>query len=353
MGIFRVILALCVVDAHFPGFLPVKLFSGKTSVEIFFMISGFYMALAWPKYSRPRPFYKSRLTRILPPYYAVLFLSIIAFIASGILVGEWGYLRVFFSDGKFVGLTTAGWFAYLTNFTLIFQDVTLFFNTTSIARQEHLPLYLNLILPVSWTIALELYFYALVPWLSTFSNRKLLCLMSASFLLKMTAATFLGLNHDPWDYRFFPFELCLFLAGFLTYRIYSPMHNIFSDWIHANKSVFIVSCCILFAAMATLLKIVPPLCDTAVIIVILVFLLPLLFAATKDSKLDRLLGELSYPIYLLHIPVGWLVIGLLKRTNWSQSSGPFLTGTITIFASIALAHLVLLPLEKFRLRLKN
>jgi peptidoglycan/LPS O-acetylase OafA/YrhL len=113
------------------------------------------------------------------------------------------------------------------------------------------------------------------------------------------------------------------------------------------------SCCVLFAATVALCEIVPPPYDTAVIILILAFSLPLLFAATKTSALDRRIGELSYPIYLLHIPVGWLVIGLLKRTNWSQMSGPFLTGAITILASVALTRLVLMPLEKFRLRLKH
>jgi peptidoglycan/LPS O-acetylase OafA/YrhL len=32
-------------------------------------------------------------------------------------------------------------------------------------------------------------------------------------------------------------------------------------------------------------------------------LLPFLFAATKDIKIDRMIGELSYPIYLVHIAV--------------------------------------------------
>ena len=224
MGILRVILAVCVLDAHFPGLLPFRLFSGKTAVECFFMISGYYMALAYPKYTKPRLFYESRLTRILPPYYLVIIVSLGIFVASGFAVGEWGYLRALFTEGKFTGAGLTGWLAWVTNFTLVFQDVFLFLgsdhNLNSGNASTVVPLHAYLLLPVSWTIALELYFYILVPWLSSLRNRTLLGLLLLSLFLKI-GGTLYGLSHDPWDYRFFPFELCLFLAGFLIYRISS------------------------------------------------------------------------------------------------------------------------------------
>ena len=42
---------------------------------------------------------------------------------------------------------------------------------------------------------------------------------------------------------------------------------------------------------------------------------PLLFAVTKDSPLDRWIGELSYPLYLLHEVVFFAVEPLLRRLS--------------------------------------
>jgi peptidoglycan/LPS O-acetylase OafA/YrhL len=40
-----------------------------------------------------------------------------------------------------------------------------------------------------------------------------------------------------------------------------------------------------------------------------------LFQNSKNSKLDGYIGELSYPIYILHLPVLWAVEMYIKPPN--------------------------------------
>jgi len=79
MGTFRFLLALGVLVSHvgpIPHFYPP---SGTTSVQAFFVVSGFYMALVLTeKYTRPNQislFLTNRFLRIYPPYLLILFIS--------------------------------------------------------------------------------------------------------------------------------------------------------------------------------------------------------------------------------------------------------------------------------------
>jgi peptidoglycan/LPS O-acetylase OafA/YrhL len=56
-------------------------------------------------------------------------------------------------------------------------------------------------------------------------------------------------------------------------------------------------------------------------IAVLVVGLPVLFERTKDIRLDRYLGELSYPLYISHLLVLWLALLLaptLSATRLGQ-----------------------------------
>jgi peptidoglycan/LPS O-acetylase OafA/YrhL len=78
MGLIRVLLALAVVTTHSKvlfGLGFTGLVYGKNAVEMFYTISGFYMALILnEKYTGPgsyRTFVKSRFFRIYPAYAVV------------------------------------------------------------------------------------------------------------------------------------------------------------------------------------------------------------------------------------------------------------------------------------------
>ena len=59
--------------------------------------------------------------------------------------------------------------------------------------------------------------------------------------------------------------------------------------------------------------------DTFKYIIYFLFIvfLPLLFVQTKDNKVDRYIGELSYPVYIVHIFVILFVSKIANDTNLS------------------------------------
>jgi peptidoglycan/LPS O-acetylase OafA/YrhL len=153
-----------------------------------------------------------------------------------------------------------------------------------------------------------------------------------------------GLNLDPWNYRFFPFELMYFLAGSLSYIIYKKFieNNKLPKYVYL--SVFIGM--VLFTTLASFihLKSIGPLYCLFVFIAI-----PFLFKFTKKFKFDRFIGELSYPIYLTHILILNLVrtAGITKYQNIATIIG-------SIIISIILVKLVGDRLENLRQgRVKN
>jgi peptidoglycan/LPS O-acetylase OafA/YrhL len=68
------------------------------------------------------------------------------------------------------------------------------------------------------------------------------------------------------------------------------------------------------------------------------------FSLTRANRVDRYLGELSYPVYLSHL----LVISVALYSGWS---GPWLAGLIFVMvaaASILLHEAVQKPVDRYR-----
>jgi peptidoglycan/LPS O-acetylase OafA/YrhL len=79
-----------------------------------------------------------------------------------------------------------------------------------------------------------------------------------------------------------------------------------------------------------------------ILAVILYFTLPAVFEFTKDSRIDRNIGEFSYPIYLTHIMVGYFFEPAQRL--WDG----MLLLVLSIAASAPLVYFVELPLERWR-----
>lgn len=273
MGILRTFLALCIVGVHTEPFLSLGPSAGILPVRCFYVISGFYMALVLTeKYSSALPFYKARLLRLLPMYWAALGITI----ALGYTRGFWDVPTAY--DRIPVGV------AILTTFSnalLIGQDWLYFigkgYESTTIVGQ-------------AWTLSLEITFYAIAPLFVRARSATILLTVFGAFLLKQFAAQH-GLWDHPWDYRFFPFELPYFLLGMLAYRFYAFAKP--GAGLGIAVSVGLIAVTTLVEQNTWYFHNLYLACVTIAV--------PFIFAMTKDSKADAVVGELSYPIYITHM----------------------------------------------------
>jgi peptidoglycan/LPS O-acetylase OafA/YrhL len=155
------------------------------------------------------------------------------------------------------------------------------------------------VIPQAWSLSLELMFYALAPWL--LARRPVLVgavLAVGCYAVRIYGARH-GLEGSGFYYRFFPFELGLFMTGTLAYRLYAVLaqRRLMHLWLSAGITIAAV------AAVACW-QYSPFLYSSRLRLLVLAALaLPFLFDLSRRVRADRWLGELSYPIYLIHLPV--------------------------------------------------
>lgn len=325
MGICRFLLAMAVFAEHTPspkGLL--HLTGAKTAVEGFFVISGYLMALiqGQNKYSSRTAFWKSRILRIYPIYWVILVLSLLA----SLLIPEIGKPH----------LKSALEFS-LFNFLLVGLDLIIILALVGGPTSNS-----NIVVPQSWTLSLELYFYMLVPLLNRLKTRLLavLCLgiLSIKFVLYLTT----GLR-DPWSYRFFPLELGFFLWGMLMYRL---------QWKLPRYSEVIFLLIWLFGGIYRLNS--PLLANnwSSMIFPLMLGITLNSFARWDKFNSVKMLGKLSYPFYLIHLLIGSVTVITLNRMNLPLGVWP----TYLLILSLVLAFSYLLvkyvedPIDQIRKR---
>lgn len=342
MGFLRFYLAICVLESHSGNVLSWPVPRGCDAVQMFFVISGFYMGMILTeRYASPSIFYKSRWLRIAAPYYLHVFAIAGLSLLAGFLFSQWLSLSAYVSDE----LTKNGWpgvmFSSVSNLTIIGQDATLFLRdnkggemsfTTDFMAHPY-PLYRYLIIPQCWSVAIELTFYLAAPFLNRLTTRSLVLIVLISFALRF-AAYAVGLDHDPWTYRFFPFELALFVLGILTWRLFRVLRDKFTLNLHVRGYIGlclgIVAGGWAFRWLVWRLGIEFGEPQVSIILVCLwAASVPLIFLATKDSVFDRNLGELSFPIYLNHLFV-ILVIRALPLPQPMAVHAGMLTAAISV-----------------------
>ena len=307
------------------------------------MISGFYMSLVLTgKYRnadtsiRTQDFYVARALKIYPAYWAVL-----AFMCLWTLFERSAIIKHTIE----LGPVYAVW-AVFSNIAIFGQDALLFAKVTdagtvlvdALGRAPvPQPYHLALIAP-AWTLSLELMFYCLAPWFSKRSNSVLVTIIALSGIARF-AAYQSGYDGDPWRYRFFPFELGLFLAGMVAHRIYASGRML--NWAYATGLPVML---VVFATVPDVR--ISHISVIGTLTLLSTFLaLPWVFQWKKDSKIDRIVGELSYPIYLIHLPV------LIVCSKWLSGQNElldfFVILTSVLGASIALEYISVRYLDRW------
>lgn len=253
-------------------------------------------------------------------------------------------------------------FLIFINLAMIGQDIVVFYGIshegslffTTNFYQVSLPAYKFLFVPQAWTLGVELTFYLIAPFLVKFKTRYLVMLLGLSLALRIFFYTQIGLSKDPWNYRFFPFELAFFIAGILSFRFYLRLKETSNNFDYLNKIA-----CLLFFFIISFNFIPASYYIKMIIFYITVCLtLPSLFNQSYNSNIDKKIGAFSYPIYIGH----HLVITLLGTLSnilrlpvqtISPSSFGLLSITLSILFAAMLIHFIETPIDKLRYRTAN
>lgn len=364
MGLLRFILAISVVLSHTGDLFGFTFVGGQLAVQAFYIISGFYMTLILNekyigKNSSYKLFISNRLLRLYPIYWTVLILTILYSLINGIYTQgkslddlsfpDLSYLIHYYNELNIGSLI----FLVFTNIFLFLQDTVMFLGLNLQSGNlfftpnfgETSPMLFNfLIVPQAWTIGVEIAFYLIAPFLVRRKLKVIIPLILASILLRIFLFYKLGLNHDPWLYRFFPTELAFFLLGIVAYHIYKRIENIN---INKNINLLIWIFVLILVLGFNYLHAIP---NISIIFLIVFFLaLPFIFLLTKRWKRDSFIGEFSYPIYISHV----FVIKCLNTMDFrlfSHWSKPLSVTLVTIVISFLLTQFVTKKIETIRVK---
>ena len=362
MGLIRLILVISIFVVHIRNYEGDFLLGATLAVHLFFLISGFFISFVLTeKYKsikgRVKTFYLTRFLRILPLYWLILFLTLltIIFFRNYFLSEPQSYfgniLAQFHSISAFPA--PAVLYFFLINLTPVFQDTVFYLKIHSLSNNLILsgnalifvPKVAGfLLVPVAWILALEIYFYLLAPWLLKLKIKPLLVFIILLMLLRIDFILN-GLYYDPWNYRFFPLELNIFLLSILSYKMsgkilrFSP-NKLIDMVLYITVLIVIIN----YYSLPQLFIGNFPLIHW-IIILLLGSVLPFIFRLFKYNKLDIFLSNFSYILFLSH----FLIIDTF-RSLYPVSPNHFeliVTVSIILF-SLILYIFFLIPLEKFR-----
>lgn len=353
MGFLRFILSLSVLVAHTEPFFGIKFLGGMGSVQLFFIISGFYMTMVLNKKYVGKGSYwlfiSNRFLRLYPSYFIVLLVTIL--VSLIFLSGEDSVIHQWLENINSLNEKNIIILSFV-NIVIFGQDLIMFLGLDQISnslyftsnfRESNIFVYKFLFLPQAWSISIELMFYIVAPFIVRRKLKYIVLLILLSILLRAYIYFYLNLAFDPWSYRFFPTELALFLFGSLAYKFYETIdHN--KKLATSHYLVILIYFILIFSHKQIL--------DSSIILsqlklwgiyILSIFVIPYLFFITKNNRIDKFIGELSYPIYLIHM----LVIAILSRFSFES----YLSETaciVSVLFSILLIKYIEEPIEVFR-----
>lgn len=348
MGLLRFLFAVSIIIVHVGSIFHYELINSKLAIQSFFVLSGFYMALILnEKYIGENSGYKifisNRFLRIFPLYWTILFLTII-------LSGVWYFLGY---HDLYLG-------TYLHYLVELFGQNKIQFGLETIRNifpfvsekyfiNAHI--FGSLFMPQPWTLGIEFLFYFLAPFIVRRNMKTLVIFFLACIVLRIFVF-FINAPHNQFGTdRFFAGELVFFMIGILSYKIYAVVKK----WSIKPKYLFYAySIMILFTIFYTFL---PRLSFRFNLIqdiymLFLFCLIPFMFLYVKKKKIDRLLGELSYPMYISHVFVVQILSFLLFQVFSIGKMDRNLLAILSIVLTIAFSYVLLKvidePIDAFR-----
>jgi len=322
---------------------------GADAVQAFFILSGLYMALIVDaRYATAADFYLSRALRLFPLYW--VFLLMVVAIAALPDFGGGDYVRGVSAlardrlkeatDGS-----PAAWLTAIPNLFMVGSDwARQFFSDDTGALHLWRPevregpgvhaVERHLVVPQIWSLGVELVFYAVAPFLMRLSTRSLLIVGVAAYVAGNVVQGVGESYSGPFAWRhMLPMQNAwLFVLGILCFRVLPSVQRL-----PAAVNVALAAAPFVLVACWG-----PTNWQQLNGLLLAVALgLPSLFVLTKDWRADRWIGELSYPIYLVHFLFAYpaTVFGVM------QGEVCLLVSTLV---SIGLIVAVQVPVDRYR-----
>lgn len=305
------------------------------AVDLFMLLSGFLMTWHWelagptsgPWSKRVFEFYVRRFFRLAPLYYLLFVVSL--WITPAWLNAEHSLYEAFpppFAEN----LPPTFWNAQemltpanvLTHFTFLFGLLPHY------ASNNALP---------DWSLSLEMQFYLCFPLLVFLVRRsRVLAYAIGATLLAAVVARLFGLYLSAGPLGNFP------QPSFLPFRLHAFASGMILGWLAAHKDADSTSTSVFWLAFfVPLIWLNSAVAVAAVgIAAILVGDLPMLAPLQRlfSSRPLKFLGDVSYALYLVHLPFVFPVLNFARTSGWWGTERPMVR---LAYAILALTPIVL------------
>jgi peptidoglycan/LPS O-acetylase OafA/YrhL len=296
-------------DVLYPGRipLPVDLGPGHFGVELFFIISGFVILMTIERKQTVREFVVSRAARLMPAFLAALVMATVIRTLSPVPM-----------------LDTPTVPQFLANLTM----APALFGQTPMDMPY-------------WTLSYELVFYigmGLILALGMLRWAEWFGLLAVAVGCLFIATLDVRLHHRS-SIVLLVYYSNFFLIGICLYRTHTRMTRPIT-WIALVVAIAVTALGGGERSFDTPGRIYLPLT--------IAFTALVWFAISRHGKLLAwrplvLLGVISYPLYLVHVVLGFAVIRWSVTNGWTTIEGVVAAGVVSIIAATLLHHFVEVP----------
>ena len=319
-GLRFVAIFMVVCIAHIPNFINQKIFSGSFvtgywwkfsldgvfGVQFFFIISGFVLGHHFAKKyihnnakADLKNYYLRRLTRMEPPYLLAL---VIFFIALVFIVRKYQFAE------------------------LLPHFIASFFYVHNETFHEH-----SYVMPVAWTLEIEIQFYIIAPLLALFYHLKRRELRWGIFLILFMASSYYWFNvwYGMHVFKFLHYFLCgMLMADLYVEKIKFPGPS----WVGSTIGI----------ASLILLPFITGYYSTSGFIIKHLLMILLFYTTLTNAWMIKIfsfapiaiIGGMCYSIYLIHEQVISATGRLLKFINIENSWIYFILSYLLLVAMV-------------------
>ena len=290
---------------------------GYLGVELFFIISG-YVVLMSAQGKTLSQFFTSRVMRLYPAYWVACTLTFVVVRIFGPRVHAPGWSR--WLDAPVKG--------YLVNMTMLQH----FFGVADLDG-------------VYWTLSTELIFYFLIALIISFKWFNHLTLLLATWLTYCAVAIPSG-SGSPFYFLLFPDFAPFFIAGMLFYMLQTNQAARWKLYIMLAASYLLAMRTIYTGLEGTMKAFQQPFSMSVALGLITLFFVVFFAIVFRWVKLGQAkwlgwAGTLTYPIYLMHHNLGYVV---LQRLGGRVNKEVLLIGLLA--AVLVLAYLLHVLVER-------